>query len=71
LQKWGRVLWLQWIQFLSVVLILAGVVEKEILVEILNELVCLSDLARVYGVGPVFARMIDDVGMKTIKATPR
>jgi len=36
-------------------------------IEILNELVCLSDLARVYGVGPVFARMIYDVGVKTIK----
>lgn len=37
-------------------------------IEILNELVCLSDLSRVYGVGPVFARMIYDVGIKSIKA---
>ena len=36
-------------------------------IEILNELVCLSDLARAYGVGPVFARMIYDVGIKSIK----
>lgn len=36
-------------------------------IEILNELVCLSDLARAYGVGPVFARIIYDVGIKTIK----
>jgi len=39
----------------------------EIPIEILNELVCLSDLARAYGVGPVFARMIYDVGIKSIK----
>jgi hypothetical protein len=36
-------------------------------IEIMNELVCLSDLARAYGVGPVFARMIYDVGIKSIK----
>jgi len=30
----------------------------EIPIEIMNELVCLSDLARAYGIGPVFARMI-------------
>lgn len=39
----------------------------EIPIEVLNELVCLSDLARAYGVGPVFARIIYDVGIKTIK----
>ncbi|MBW2364984.1 MAG: DUF4332 domain-containing protein [Deltaproteobacteria bacterium] len=39
----------------------------EIPIEILNELVCLSDLTRAYGVGPVFARMIYDVGIKSIK----
>ena len=33
----------------------------------MNELVCLSDLARAYGVGPVFARMIFDVGIKSIE----
>ncbi len=33
----------------------------------LNELVCLSDLSRAYGVGPVFARMIYDLGIKSIK----
>jgi hypothetical protein len=37
-------------------------------IEILNELFCLSDLSRVYGVGPVFARMIYDVGIKSVKA---
>ncbi|MCP4165331.1 MAG: DUF4332 domain-containing protein [Chloroflexi bacterium] len=36
-------------------------------IEILNELVGLSDLSRVYGVGPVFARMIFDVGIKSIR----
>jgi hypothetical protein len=36
-------------------------------IEILVELVCLSDLARAYGVGPVFARMIFDVGIKSIE----
>jgi hypothetical protein len=39
----------------------------EIPIGILNELVCLSDLVRAYGVGPVFARMFYDVGIKTIK----
>jgi nucleotidyltransferase/DNA polymerase involved in DNA repair len=39
----------------------------ELPIEILNELVGLSDLSRVYGVGPVFARMIYDVGIKSIK----
>lgn len=33
----------------------------------LDEIVCLSDLARAYGVGPVFARMIYDLGIQTIK----
>lgn len=37
-------------------------------IDILNELVCLSDLSRAYGVGPVFARMIYDVGVETIEA---
>ncbi len=35
--------------------------------EKLNELVSLSDLARLYGVGPVFARIIYDVGIKSVK----
>jgi hypothetical protein len=39
----------------------------EIPIDIMNELVCLSDLVRAYGVGPVFARMIYDVGIKSIK----
>jgi hypothetical protein len=39
----------------------------EIPIDILNELACLSDLSRAYGVGPVFARMIYDVGIKSIK----
>ncbi|MDM8528254.1 DUF4332 domain-containing protein [Anaerolineales bacterium HSG24] len=39
----------------------------EIPIETLTELVCLSDLSRVYGVGPVFARMIYDVGIKSVK----
>jgi hypothetical protein len=39
----------------------------DIPIEILDELVCLSDLVRAYGVGPVFARLIYDVGIKTIK----
>ena len=33
----------------------------------LNELVGLSDLSRIYGVGPVFARMIYDVGIRSVK----
>ena len=36
-------------------------------IETLNELVGLSDLVRAYGVGPVFARMIYDVGIQSIK----
>ena len=35
--------------------------------EIMDELICLSDLARITGVGPVFARMIYDVGIKTVE----
>ncbi len=34
----------------------------------LNELVALSDLARLYGVGPVFARIIYDAGIKSAKS---
>ncbi len=40
----------------------------EVPIEILTELVCLSDLSRAYGVGPVFARIIYDVGVKSIAA---
>jgi len=36
-------------------------------VKIMDELVCLSDLVRAYGVGPVFARIFYDVGIKTIE----
>ena len=36
-------------------------------IEALNEIVCLSDLSRAYGVGPAFARMIFDMGIKTIQ----
>jgi hypothetical protein len=36
-------------------------------VDVLDELVCLSDLVRAYGVGPVFARMLFDVGITTIE----
>ncbi len=36
-------------------------------IERLNELASLSDLARLYGVGPVFARIIYDVGIKSVK----
>jgi hypothetical protein len=41
--------------------------ETEIPLDMLNELVGLSDLSRIYGVGPVFARMIYDVGIKSVK----
>ncbi|MCK5145912.1 DUF4332 domain-containing protein [bacterium] len=34
----------------------------------LNELAALSDLARLYGVGPVFARIIYDVGIKSVES---
>ena len=40
---------------------------SDIPLNVLNELLCLSDLARAYGVGPVFARMLYDVGIKTIE----
>ncbi len=33
----------------------------------LNELTSLSDLARLYGVGPVFARIIYDVGIRSVQ----
>jgi len=39
----------------------------EIPIEMLTELVCLSDLSRAYGIGPVFARIIYDVGVKSIE----
>jgi nucleotidyltransferase/DNA polymerase involved in DNA repair len=41
--------------------------ETEIPIILLDELVGLSDLARIYGVGPVFARMIHDVGIKSLR----
>jgi predicted flap endonuclease-1-like 5' DNA nuclease len=41
--------------------------ETDIPTEVLNELIGLSDLSRIYGVGPVFARMMYDVGIKSIK----
>jgi hypothetical protein len=34
----------------------------------LDELVGLSDLSRIYGVGPVFARMIYDAGIRSVRA---
>ncbi len=34
---------------------------------IINELLGLSDLARAYGIGPVFARLLYDVGIHSIK----
>ncbi len=33
----------------------------------LNELICLADLVRVYGVGPMFARLLYDAGIRTVK----
>ncbi len=36
-------------------------------IEKLNELTSLSDLARLYGVGPVFARIIYDAGIESVK----
>jgi nucleotidyltransferase/DNA polymerase involved in DNA repair len=36
-------------------------------IERIKELVSLSDLSRLYGVGPVFARMIYDVGIKSVE----
>ena len=41
--------------------------EIEIPLVLLNELVGLSDLSRAYGVGPVFARMIFDMGIRSIR----
>ena len=38
----------------------------DIPIEILDELIGLSDLSRIYGVGPVFARMIYDLGIKSV-----
>ena len=40
---------------------------SSISIERLNELASLSDLARLYGIGPVFARIIYDVGIKSVK----
>ena len=40
--------------------------ETGIPIDALNELVGLSDLSRIYGVGPVFARMIYDVGVTSV-----
>ncbi|KPA15565.1 hypothetical protein MHK_004225, partial [Candidatus Magnetomorum sp. HK-1] len=37
-------------------------------IERLNEFASLSDLAILYGVGPVFARIIFDVGIKSVKS---
>lgn len=34
----------------------------------LDELFCLSDLVRIYGVGPAFARMIFDMDIKSVQA---
>jgi len=42
--------------------------KTKIPIETLNELVGLSDLSRVYGVGPVFARMIYDAGIRSVAA---
>ena len=47
---------------------MSGISQRtEIPIEALTELVCLSDLTRAYGVGPVFARIIYDVGIKSIR----
>ena len=40
--------------------------ETNIPPEALNELIGLSDLSRIYGVGPIFARIIYDVGIKSV-----
>ncbi|MCP4140613.1 MAG: DUF4332 domain-containing protein [Chloroflexi bacterium] len=40
--------------------------EADIPQEVLNELIGLSDLSRIYGVGPAFARIIYDVGVKSV-----
>lgn len=34
----------------------------------LTELLCLADLSRLYGFGPVFSRMMHDVGIRTVEA---
>lgn len=39
----------------------------DIPIDIMTELVSLSDLVRAHGVGPVFARMLFDAGIKTIQ----
>jgi predicted flap endonuclease-1-like 5' DNA nuclease len=41
--------------------------EIEVPFATLNELVCLSDLVRAYGIGPVFARLLYDVGIISIR----
>ena len=41
--------------------------QTDIPLDVLNELTGLSDLSRIYGVGPIFARMIYDVGIKSVK----
>ena len=41
--------------------------EEDISCKDLTELVCLSDLSRAYGVGPVFARLLYDAGIHTIQ----
>jgi hypothetical protein len=41
--------------------------KTDIPLDIINELVSLSDLGRIYGVGPVFASMIYDVGIKSVE----
>jgi len=41
-------------------------IETGIPIENLDEFFALSDLARLYGVGPVFARIIYDVGIKSV-----
>jgi hypothetical protein len=35
--------------------------------ELISELLCLSDLVRLYGFGPVFARLVYDVGIRTVE----
>jgi len=41
--------------------------QADISVEEVHELVKMADLARVYGVGPVFIRMLYDAGVKTVE----
>jgi len=40
--------------------------QAEIPIALLDELFGLSDLSRVYGIGPVFARIIYDVGIRSV-----